>query len=80
MPVHTATIHSQHATRCQDATRSQDATRRPDTPVGAESFADLLRDEHAALLGRFGDFREAVSPQARQRIGDELARRTTCCR
>jgi hypothetical protein len=70
--VHTATLHSQRATRCQDGTRSPDATRRPETPVGAESFADLLRDEHAALLGRFDDFREAVSPQARQRIGDEL--------
>jgi hemerythrin-like domain-containing protein len=50
----------------------RDASRHPDSPIGAESFADVVRDEHAALLGRFDDFREAVSPQARQRIGDEL--------
>jgi hypothetical protein len=55
------------------ATRpSRHAIRHPDAPLGADPFADLLRDEHADLLGRFGDFREAGSPHARQRIGDEL--------
>jgi hemerythrin-like domain-containing protein len=48
------------------------ATLEPAGTNAAASFADLLRDEHAGLLGRFDDFREAVSPHARQRIGDEL--------
>jgi hypothetical protein len=37
-----------------------------------ESFFEYLRDEHAELLRRFDEFRDAEDPRVRQAIADEL--------
>ena len=42
----------------------------PSTPQG--SFFEYLRDEHAELLRRFDEFRDAEDPRVRQAIADEL--------